>query len=701
MPTTSPKTVAVDGGLVTSREASTLAPGEMTRTDNCEYKPNSPSLWKVPGRTRFNASAEAARISGLAYLEFDVAADILVSEVGTALRFAAVGATGSWADLETGLTGGGKLIARQYRNEWYLCNGVDDARMVRSNIWDWDGVNEPPAENTEIVKVYHGVRFPLLPANAPIVTVLDGAAAAGAGWDLAAGEKVDFWLSETLIFNAEDLTTARKIHSPPSARVTITGPYTDAHVTIDCPWPPANEASRPPRSAGKVGPAGLPQQGSLQVSVFWSSDKAPGIGAEQFHTRYPIGGANGGFSPNYNNDDWTTGPITYTTPVTGDATFYDETGGWPTVAITYAGSTQQVSKYETRPVPSTMDVFEDSMMMNDINDPSIVWYSFPDVFEAIPAFNFIRLDTDRDDAIQLIRTVGDISVVASLGCFWSVKYLPRPEDVEVDFGRVKKKLSNHFGCVNPRAGALFDWGGGERLAMVSRSGIIVTDGFSWDILTDDIDWENTVEQSLLSNCVLHNDPFLYRLIFLYTPKDGTTPTKGLFINYHPSHTKRTEYGVKAKISGPYDITADCLALATLAGADRIFSGQSDGRVYLEREGNSDTSTATGAISMVARTGVNYFAERGMQAAIEKLYASHGAHAGQKATAELYKHNAGRAAVREERQNLKLDIAGLQSMGLDGMAGGHQFGLLNADALGQVRLDYFALTGKGWGEGREG
>ena len=72
-----PTVELLSGGLVTSRDASLLAPGEVTRAEDVMLLPGSLSVQKAYGRTLL--SAAPATIDGLTYCSFDSTADKLVA----------------------------------------------------------------------------------------------------------------------------------------------------------------------------------------------------------------------------------------------------------------------------------------------------------------------------------------------------------------------------------------------------------------------------------------------------------------------------------------------------------------------------------------------------------------------------------------------------------------------------------------------
>jgi hypothetical protein len=66
-----PVTEMFNGGVVTSRHAALLRPGELQRADDCVYRANDPAIWRAPGRTQYGTVVASSPTLGLAYLPFE------------------------------------------------------------------------------------------------------------------------------------------------------------------------------------------------------------------------------------------------------------------------------------------------------------------------------------------------------------------------------------------------------------------------------------------------------------------------------------------------------------------------------------------------------------------------------------------------------------------------------------------------------
>jgi hypothetical protein len=85
----------INGGLVTSRDASLLQPGELSDARDVYAMPGSPSLRKTLGRDTF--SSNCSNITGLGYANFHSAADRLVVVDGGNYKIATAGDSGLFA----------------------------------------------------------------------------------------------------------------------------------------------------------------------------------------------------------------------------------------------------------------------------------------------------------------------------------------------------------------------------------------------------------------------------------------------------------------------------------------------------------------------------------------------------------------------------------------------------------------------------
>lgn len=118
-----------DKGLVTARDPALLNPGEVQRAINAIYRPNSPGLWKAPGRSAYHAGALPSAIKGLRFLAFDNSkgnpVNVIVAHDASEYQVSTLTAEsgGTFAVLSSSPGSGSSLEAIHYGNRHYLLNG--------------------------------------------------------------------------------------------------------------------------------------------------------------------------------------------------------------------------------------------------------------------------------------------------------------------------------------------------------------------------------------------------------------------------------------------------------------------------------------------------------------------------------------------------------------------------------------------------
>lgn len=278
----------------------------------------------------------------------------------------------------------------------------------------------------------------------------------------------------------------------------------------------------------------------------WYSGTGPGISAQQFDANFMMvvthsqAGAVG--TPNVLALDYVQVKV-----YTGGAS--DSTLLFPTVVYDFSGDTSQESRNGLPPSSSCGDVFEDSLVLNDVGHPSFVRWSFPGNPDAFPSTYFIDFETRDNDIVNLIKVVNSRLVVGLEGSVYRVNYLPSERDASFDRGKAIEPISRSYGCVNPMCAALFSMGGSEELlAIVSKQGIFSTNGFGFEWLTDMLDWRKIISTSTTSFPIaLINDPENHDLVLYYRNDDDRTRTYlALHLSYAPEHVTNG----KLKVSGP-------------------------------------------------------------------------------------------------------------------------------------------------------
>jgi len=584
----------VNQGVVTSKDPSMLGEGELAKTQDGEYRPNDPGVHQIPGRVEFNSAAEAEAIRAVRFLEFDNGNKVFVTLMGSEYRIADAALTGTFSSLATGVDIATDILdSASFNDTHYLVNGVDRGRSV---------LDDKSME-------FHGML-----QNINAATFSDSGVLTG--YTLSAGKTMPYWIEER-IKDSNGIVTRR------NAASTVPGVETILTIT---------------------------GTGVLIKPVIARPIK---LNAESTHWAVFAAATNGTF-PNGREiaeADFTVTKIEDTR--TGTDPLIPGGNAYETVSTSQAGQTFIVPKWGAVPIATTIDVFQDSLIMNDIADKQVVIFSFFNEPHAFPALNVFRFNTKERDEVVAVRSMDNFFMVMLRDALWKVISLPRPEDSAFTPERFKVQIDGAFGAVNSKANALFSFGVGLRLAYVSPVGIVVTDGTGWDILTDDLDWENTVEVSLLSKCRLINNRAKYRLEFTYVPKGGTRATETAFLNYHPSHAKLSlAGGLKSKINWPIRRDANDLVMATLSGIYESFSVNEDGKLYHHDAGTAEPvntsiqlDVQTGDIYLSGVTGINI---------VRKVFAHHSAAPGEIAALHVAPHVEGKE-VEEVEADIPLNF----------------------------------------------
>lgn len=296
-----------------------------------------------------------------------------------------------------------------------------------------------------------------------------------------------------------------------------------------------------------------------------------------------------------------------------------------TVSISVAGLTSIFSQALPPPIATTGDVYEDTLVTNDISNKSAISYSMAGRMHYFPAPFYLNFETKVADEVTLVRRVGNKLIVGAKAHLFRVNYLPRETDSEFDRGRPWEPISESHGCVGRQAAAVFNPDDTAMiLAVVSHTGVHMTDGFTSTLLSGDLDWPNTVRlpvagdaTNYLENSILVDYPNLQVLAFYYTPPGQTTNTKALYFHYNKYHRK--EDGT-FKVTGPIDVAARSACVAKIAGNTVMVTGQTSGTVYVEDRGFSDASGSTPTVEV--RTRELYPAGMASSCALDGVYVRH-------------------------------------------------------------------------------
>jgi hypothetical protein len=296
-----------------------------------------------------------------------------------------------------------------------------------------------------------------------------------------------------------------------------------------------------------------------------------------------------------------------------------------TVNVSVAGITSTFGADGQPPVSSTGDMFEGQLVLNDVEDQSIIRYSLPEYIESFPSIYFLNFESKVQDFVTCIRRLGNKLIVGLKQQLYRINYLPRETDAEFDRGRAYEAISETEGIVGTQAACLFSPDGGALLlAYISHSGPRYTDGFQSFSLSDDLDWAATVRlpvsgsaTNYLQNAVFVNYANLSQLWLYYTPPGQTTNTKALVFHYNQAHRKS---GGTYKVTGPITVVGLAATTGRIGGNEILLTGQTGGFVYVEDRAYADASG--GAIAFAVKTREIYSQGVGRTGTVENLFIRH-------------------------------------------------------------------------------
>lgn len=275
---------------------------------------------------------------------------------------------------------------------------------------------------------------------------------------------------------------------------------------------------------------------------------------------------------------------------------------FPSVVINSPGGvTAAVGSHGAPPVSNTGDIFQGSLVTNNISSPAHIAYSLPDQPDYFPAIYFVDFETPDNDRVTNIKTLNNRLGVFLSSRLYRVNYLPTEVDADFNRGRCKEEVSAELGCINNMCACTFVGPSGRtEIAFVSNVGIHRTDLFTVQDLTTDIDWRDIFPVGSTA-IALVNDPENGEILFYYSNSSGadsgslTNETyQCLHLSYDGAHIKT---GGKLKVSGPvfmrnYDSTASAYADLNSAWPVTIANGNT--YIYLGYGGDSANSSAAGA-----------------------------------------------------------------------------------------------------------
>lgn len=278
------------------------------------------------------------------------------------------------------------------------------------------------------------------------------------------------------------------------------------------------------------------------------------------------------------------------------------------------------------PESSTCDIFQGSIVANDLGNQTSIRWSLPGEPEAWPKPYVLAFNGEKSDIVTCIKKLNHTLVVGLKETIRRVNYLPSETDTTFKEGLAHEPITEDHGIVGPQAAIRFSRpGGGTYLAFVSYSAFMMTDGVTANYLSRDIKVSDYLSPAYIENCIFRNYPKEQWLVLFYTPVGGTQNTKAIIFCYDQPKEDGTLRAI-----GPITVSARSAASATLNGVPILLTGHYfGGTIWVEDQGSSltgyttDGSTqVTAAPSIITRRA--YWAGLDRNVRTEKQYLQHSA-----------------------------------------------------------------------------
>lgn len=594
----------LDGGLVTSRDPSLLQDGELSRAQNAIYRPYSEAIHPIGYRVKIGlqqtdpTSGLPYHITGLRRLLFEdktKSKTVICDGAGARWRYGP-DSNGNWTILPNiGVRANAPIEAVHLGNRYVLANGIDDARvvdpdlnaiplgMIKTANTDWLGV---PVEGV---------------SNVDYRASLDTTATR---WENPEGAGFYFyWITEyDAVNDIESAVVASygdsKWLPPPNAGMLIE--YQQLSDTTDNIVITINYGT--PNYPNKLNPNATHWRVYRSNAIALTPDPP---------NPFPVGFRITVWDKPQADDDptpWTNVPMP---EIPGSFVMYDygypSTIPYPVYVIEEAGVSSSIDINDPPyHLFDSADVFEDSIVTNDVENRSVIHYSAPNLVHSWPYLYTVTFGSKKSDAVRCIRALGSFLIVGMETQLWRLDMLPRVDDSLFTRSRWKELISPDQGIVGPQAAAAYTIPGDvPQLAFVSQDGLYSTNGMTTRPLTRDLDWLKTFRYGSLSTAILLNAQDMQSLVLLYTPAvvevggipiEPTARSQALYFSYAPEHLKNG----MLKVSGPIAIGA---ASADYDIDDKVlYTGGYDGQVRWEDQVNLQTTQLANA-ELIDATGM--------------------------------------------------------------------------------------------------
>ncbi len=632
--------IDLSGGLVDSVDPLRAPDGSLSRADDMFYNPADSAPTKMLGRTKFNTGAESA-IKGVVFIDTITNNKEILILSGTTIRKAAVGKTGAFVDLFTGLSASPvRLDAAHLDRHVIITNGVDRMRIYGADFPTGSTVGFP--EN----------------ATAPVIARDTGIEV---GFTLTLNKKIRYWFEERVKDAAGNILKRSVPQSPPTTESTAGGGV--AELTGD------GSLDKP-----RIAPISFDSETTDWALYATSTDGKFPNGAEI--KEVPVA--------TLFIDDTRTG----TNPSLPSGALYQQ------VSLVFQGVSSNTPRNGAAPIARTLAVLDDQIVSDDVDDDERIRWSFPGEPHKWPANFFARpgSGTLRGRVLD-VRSVGDVFIIACDTKMVRALTLPQTVDDAFSPERLIDDITGAQGILGREAGDVFLYKGRELYAYASPEGIIGTDGDLWIDLGADLDYKSRVNVAQGSKFIVQNDPQNYLFIFAYVPKGGTNVTEALLFHYHPTKIKGDG---RLTITGPVPWGGNASAQVLVSGENRVFTGRDDGFLYLENEGITRADGVVfsdgAAFNFVLENVERRFAGLEKTAEWQKVYVHHSAGVeGQVLAAEITAARRGAPEYSQSFGDLDLTLREAARIGMQVTADTHKLRVINKDSLGSFRVNAFSVV----------
>jgi hypothetical protein len=270
--------------------------------------------------------------------------------------------------------------------------------------------------------------------------------------------------------------------------------------------------------------------------------------------------------------------------VTHGGTTAEQAVEFPRIIISAGPLQGSIGANGKPPSATTGDIFQGALVINDVSNPRQIAWTIPGTLDYSPAIYRMAFELP----VRRIATLGNILVVGQSAQLEGLRFLPLEDDSEFNTGRARFPITTDDGIVTPAAACKFTIGGQQRLFFAGYSQLMMTDGFTAEPATHDINWNEMVDPMRLFNVHAVKNA-RYREIKVHYPSRGGID-KTLVLSYDPVHLKNG----KLKVVGITNYAASCSTEGTFDDTNEpvVFTGRSTGFIYLENRGYSSAAGNT-------------------------------------------------------------------------------------------------------------